>query len=99
MLCLSSFPSLPSVHPPSLPAARRNDMFSELGNRRSFLTSVVFTTGISFMPAMAQERTAGKRFAIAVHGGAGQSPRDDTAQAVEIALGKALDIGLAMLKS
>src|SRR5437870_4166419 len=74
-------------------------MFRNSGNRRKFLTSAAFATGMAIMPAMAQEKIAGKQFAIAIHGGAGQSPKDDTAQAVEAALGKALDIGLALLKS
>jgi beta-aspartyl-peptidase (threonine type) len=47
---------------------------------------------------MGQENNEKKRFAIALHGGAGQSPRDDTAKAVETALAKALDIGLDVLK-
>jgi beta-aspartyl-peptidase (threonine type) len=50
------------------------------------------------MPAMAQEKTTAKRFAIALHGGAGQSPKDDTARAVEASLAKALNIGLEVLK-
>ena len=51
------------------------------------------------MPVAAQENVAGKkRFAIALHGGAGQSPKDDTAGAVEASLAKALEIGLAVLK-
>src|SRR5262245_42133835 len=73
-------------------------MFSELVGRRSFLASAVITTGISCMPAMAQQNNEKKRFAIAIHGGAGQSPRDDTAKAVEAALAKALDIGLDVIK-
>jgi beta-aspartyl-peptidase (threonine type) len=73
-------------------------MFSELVGRRSFLASAAFTTGISFMSAMGQEDKAAKRFAIALHGGAGQSPKDDAAKAVEASLAKALDIGLGVLK-
>ena len=41
---------------------------------------------------------AQKRFAIALHGGAGKSPTQET-KAVEESLGKALDIGLEVLKS
>jgi beta-aspartyl-peptidase (threonine type) len=73
-------------------------MFSELRNRRSFLASAALTTGIACMPAIGQEKNGKQRFAIALHGGAGQSPRDDTVKAVEAALAKALDIGLDVLK-
>ncbi len=73
-------------------------MFSQLVNRRSFLASAAFTTGISCMPLMGQEANTKKRFAIAIHGGAGQSPRDDTAKAVETALARVLEIGLEVLK-
>jgi beta-aspartyl-peptidase (threonine type) len=38
------------------------------------------------------------RFAIAIHGGAGQSPKDDSAAAVEKSMTKALEIGLEILK-
>jgi len=50
------------------------------------------------MPAMAQDKKTGKRFAIAIHGGAGQSPKDETARGVEASLAKVLDIGLEVLK-
>jgi beta-aspartyl-peptidase (threonine type) len=50
------------------------------------------------MPAWSQDTTAKKRFAIALHGGAGQSPKDEQAQAVEASLAKALDIGVEILK-
>jgi beta-aspartyl-peptidase (threonine type) len=50
------------------------------------------------MSAVAQDKDDGKKFAIALHGGAGQSPREDTAQAVEASLAKALDIGVGVLK-
>jgi beta-aspartyl-peptidase (threonine type) len=50
------------------------------------------------MSASGQEKNGSKRFAIAIHGGAGQSPRDDTARPVEASLAKALEIGLAVLK-
>jgi beta-aspartyl-peptidase (threonine type) len=49
------------------------------------------------MPAWGQE-VGKKRFAIAVHGGAGQSPRDEQAKAVEASLAKALDMGVEILK-
>src|SRR5262245_2618708 len=66
-------------------------------NRRDFLTSAALATGIAAMPVTAQETTQ-NRFAIAIHGGAGQSPRDDTARPVEASLAKALEIGLEILK-
>jgi beta-aspartyl-peptidase (threonine type) len=50
------------------------------------------------MSAKAQETVAGKNFAIALHGGAGQSPQEETAKAVEASLTKALDIGVDVLK-
>lgn len=50
------------------------------------------------MSAVSQEHVAGKKFAIALHGGAGQSPKEDTAKAVEASLAKALDIGVGVLK-
>jgi beta-aspartyl-peptidase (threonine type) len=47
---------------------------------------------------MAQDQAKSKpRFAIALHGGAGKSPTDQTA-AVEASLGKALDIGTGVLE-
>src|SRR5690242_3380947 len=55
-------------------------------------------TGFVSMSAMAQDKAAGKKFAIALHGGAGQSPKEDTAKAVEASLAKALDIGVGVLK-
>jgi beta-aspartyl-peptidase (threonine type) len=73
-------------------------MFSSASDRRAFLTSAALTTGISLMSAMAQQNGSSKRFAIAIHGGAGQSPRDDTAKVVETSLAKALDMGLDVLK-
>jgi L-asparaginase / beta-aspartyl-peptidase len=73
-------------------------MNSEGSSRRTFLTSAAITTGIALMPAMAQEKKTAKRFAIALHGGAGQSSKDDTARAVEASLAKVLDIGLDVLK-
>jgi L-asparaginase / beta-aspartyl-peptidase len=51
------------------------------------------------MPVAGQEKVAAKkRFAIALHGGAGQSPKDDTAAAVQASLAKALEIGVEILK-
>jgi beta-aspartyl-peptidase (threonine type) len=50
------------------------------------------------MPVLGQDKASGKRFAIAIHGGAGQSPKEDTAAAVEASLAKALDIGVGVLK-
>jgi beta-aspartyl-peptidase (threonine type) len=50
------------------------------------------------MLADAQDKSAVKKFAIALHGGAGQSPKEDTAKAVEASLAKALDIGVGVLK-
>ena len=50
------------------------------------------------MPVLAQETASRKRFAIAIHGGAGQSPRDEQSKAVEASLAKALDIGVEILK-
>jgi L-asparaginase / beta-aspartyl-peptidase len=73
-------------------------MFRRVNDRRAFLESAGLAAGMACMPVMAQEKTATRRFAIALHGGAGQSPRDETAKAVETALAKALDIGLDVLK-
>src|SRR5262245_42570814 len=50
------------------------------------------------MPVMAQDPAPSKpKFAIALHGGAGKSPTDQTA-AVEASLAKALDIGVGVLQ-
>ncbi|HEY2412673.1 MAG TPA: isoaspartyl peptidase/L-asparaginase [Pirellulaceae bacterium] len=64
--------------------------------RQIFLTC--FIVGIAAMSVGAQEKAAAKKFAIALHGGAGQSPKEDTAKAVEASLAKALDIGVGVLK-
>src|SRR5262245_43215655 len=64
--------------------------------RRVFLTC--FLAGIALMSVEAQDKTNTKKFAIALHGGAGQSPKEDTAKAVEASLAKALDIGVGVLK-
>jgi beta-aspartyl-peptidase (threonine type) len=50
------------------------------------------------MSAMSQEAKTKKTFAIALHGGAGQSPKDENAKAVEASLAKALEIGVKVLK-
>lgn len=50
------------------------------------------------MSVEAQDKLAAKTFAIVLHGGAGQSPKDETATAVEASLAKALDIGIEILK-
>lgn len=50
------------------------------------------------MPGVADAQTEKKRFAIALHGGAGQSPKEDTKDEVLTSLGKALDIGVDVLK-
>jgi beta-aspartyl-peptidase (threonine type) len=72
-------------------------MFSSTSDRRRFLQSAAIS-GFLCMPVMAQGQNKTKlRFAIALHGGAGKSPADQTA-AVEASLGKALDIGAAVLK-
>jgi beta-aspartyl-peptidase (threonine type) len=57
-----------------------------------------FVVGLGCMSADAQDKSAAKKFAIALHGGAGQSPKEDTAKAVEESLAKALDIGVGVLK-
>src|SRR5688500_7430402 len=69
-------------------------MPSSLTDRRIFLQSAAVATGMLCSPVAAQEK---KRFAIAVHGGAGGAPRGQAAE-VEAALGKALDIGVEVLK-
>jgi len=74
-------------------------MLTQREDRRQFLAAAALASGVLCMPVASQENTnAKKRFAIALHGGAGQSPKDDTARAVEASLAKALDIGLAVLK-
>src|SRR5213078_372857 len=74
-------------------------MFSSTLDRRRFAQSAAAISGLYCMPVFAQEQAKMKpRFAIALHGGAGKSPTDQTA-AVEASLGKALDLGAAVLKS
>jgi L-asparaginase / beta-aspartyl-peptidase len=73
-------------------------MFFGLADRRVFLRSAALVSGLSCMPVAAQQPSDGKkRFSIALHGGAGKSPNDQT-QAVEASLAKALDIGVAVLE-
>jgi beta-aspartyl-peptidase (threonine type) len=73
-------------------------MLTSIPNRRGFLATAAIATGLACLPAVAQD---GKRFAIALHGGAGKSPDKMTAdetRAVEKSLGEALDIGEKILK-
>ncbi len=68
-----------------------------LPTRRQLLASAGLAAGVVCLPAMAQD---GKRFAIALHGGAGKSPDKMTVEetrAVEKSLGEALDIGVKVL--
>jgi beta-aspartyl-peptidase (threonine type) len=60
--------------------------------RREFLTAAL-CSGALCLPAAGQE---GKRFAIALHGGAGKSPDGETTAALK-SLGEALDIGVKVL--
>lgn len=62
------------------------------------LVSMALCLGVLCMSAVAQEGANKKRFAIALHGGAGQSPNDGSAKAVEASLAKALDMGVEILK-
>jgi L-asparaginase / beta-aspartyl-peptidase len=72
-------------------------MFFQPTDRRVFLRSTAVASGLACLPVAAQEKAKGKpRFAIALHGGAGKSPTDQT-QAVEASLAKALDIGVGVL--
>ncbi len=64
--------------------------------RRALLVIAALTASACCMEAMANEPRATKRFAIAIHGGAGKAPDNMTAdeiKAVERSLGEALDIG------
>jgi L-asparaginase / beta-aspartyl-peptidase len=73
-------------------------MFSHPADRRWFLRSAALASGMVCLPVAAQQRAGGgKGFAIVLHGGAGRSPADET-KAVETSLGKALDIGVEVLK-
>jgi beta-aspartyl-peptidase (threonine type) len=51
------------------------------------------------MPLMAQDQKSRKRFAIALHGGAGKSPTDEDAPAVMKAMNEALDRGVKELEA
>jgi beta-aspartyl-peptidase (threonine type) len=77
-------------------------MLSSLADRRQFLRSTALASGLVCLPALAQEKpSAGGRFAIALHGGAGKSPDKMTAdeiKAVESALGEAIDMGATVLR-
>jgi L-asparaginase / beta-aspartyl-peptidase len=68
-----------------------------IASRRQFLAATALATCCASLPAIAQD---GKRFAIALHGGAGKSPDKMSAEetrAVEKSLGEALDIGVKVL--
>ena len=56
------------------------------------------TIGLGSLLLARSATAAEKRFAIALHGGAGKSPTQET-QAVEASLAKALDIGVEVLKA
>jgi L-asparaginase / beta-aspartyl-peptidase len=71
-------------------------MICTFADRREFLKVVGLASGLLCLPSSAQDRNA-KRFAIALHGGAGGAPSGREME-VETSLGKALDIGLAVLK-
>jgi beta-aspartyl-peptidase (threonine type) len=62
-------------------------------SRRTFLASAAAASSVFCLSAQGQ---GGRRFAIALHGGAGKSPDDET-KAVETSLGAALDIGVKTL--
>ena len=69
-------------------------------SRRTLFASASLAAGTFCLDAVAQEPTAKKRFAIALHGGAGRSPEQMTAdqiKAVQRSLGEALDIGTKVL--
>jgi beta-aspartyl-peptidase (threonine type) len=73
-------------------------MMSHFADRRAFFSSATLLMGAACMPGLAEGQTEKKRFAIALHGGAGQSPNGAAAGAVMVSLGKALDIGVDVLK-
>src|SRR5882757_3682350 len=73
-------------------------MISQPSDRRAFLASTTLMMGAACMPGVAEAQTERKRFAIALHGGAGQSPKEDKAGGVMTSLSKALDIGVDVLK-
>ena len=68
-------------------------------NTCGVVESLALLSFIVCMTVSAQDNSARKRFAIAIHGGAGQSPKEDKAAAVEASMNKALDIGLEVIKS
>src|SRR6185369_14847523 len=73
-------------------------MFTSLPDRRRFLGSAALASAAACAAVAAQERASGlKRFAIALHGGAGRSPAGET-KAIEASLAKALEIGASVLK-
>src|SRR5689334_19187220 len=65
-------------------------------SRQVFLGCVF--VGVALMSVEAQDKSAAKKFAIVLHGGAGQSPKEETAKAVEASLAKALDVGVGVLE-
>jgi L-asparaginase / beta-aspartyl-peptidase len=74
-------------------------MFSCFAARLSFGCLIALAWGSLCMSAVSQDANSKKKsFAIALHGGAGQSPKDENAAAVEAALAKALEIGVKVLK-
>jgi beta-aspartyl-peptidase (threonine type) len=80
----------------------RSLVMSMLNVSRRVLLAFLFA-GTVVMSVEAQDKSAAnksiaKKFAIAIHGGAGQSPKEDTAKAVEASLAKVLDIGVVVLK-
>jgi beta-aspartyl-peptidase (threonine type) len=70
--------------------------------RRRFLQSAIAFSGVLGMPSLAfAQPPAKKRYAIALHGGAGSSAEKknaDESRAVEASLAKALDIGVGILE-
>ncbi|MCI0361948.1 MAG: isoaspartyl peptidase/L-asparaginase [Planctomycetaceae bacterium] len=70
-----------------------------LFSRREILSAASIFAGGYALQLQADEPPAGrKRFAIAIHGGAGKSPKGDEAPAVEKSLAEALGIGEKILK-
>lgn len=69
-------------------------------SRRQFLASAALATSACCLTAIASQPAAKRRFALAIHGGAGKSPDKMTAdetRAVERSLGQALNIGVKVL--
>ena len=66
-------------------------------NRRAVLGMGAGAAGLAMYPAIGAAQEGSKRFAIALHGGAGKSPAAEDAAAVEKSLGEALDIGHKVL--